>query len=414
MQAIFGGADPAAEGERADQIAFLIRIAKALHKYGIPAHRLEGVAGVLSEKFGIEGSVYSSPTAIFASFGPPTDLKTAMIRVDPGEIDLGRLSELDHLTCEVLRGDRTAQQGLERLEEILAAPPLYGPRLTMASFVAVATGASYLLGGRLPEMLAALVVSLWVGSLLIFSERRPGLARVSEALGAFGAAAIAVLLERVIGPYSIQLSIIAGLIPLLPGLSLTVAMTELATRNLVSGTTRLTSAVLTLLELVFGVALGSQLERLLPPVAEAATWPTLPDWTLVPALLLATAATTVLFRAKPRDILWVMAAGALAFFATRLGARGLGPELGAFVGSLVLCMASNTMARTLGKPAVLTIMPGLILLVPGSIGYRSLTALLGNDVTSGVEIAFSMGLIAISLVTGLLMANVVVPPRKVL
>ena len=53
-----------------------------------------------------------------------------------------------------------------------------------------------------------------------------------------------------------------------------------------------------------------------------------------------------------------------------------------------------------------------MLLVPGSLGFQSLSALLANEVVSGMETAFRMALVAVALVTGLLMANVVVGPRR--
>jgi uncharacterized membrane protein YjjB (DUF3815 family) len=56
--------------------------------------------------------------------------------------------------------------------------------------------------------------------------------------------------------------------------------------------------------------------------------------------------------------------------------------------------------------------PGILLLVPGSIGYRSLNALMEREVVSGIETAFSMLVIAVSLVAGLLMSNAVTPRRS--
>ena len=56
-------------------------------------------------------------------------------------------------------------------------------------------------------------------------------------------------------------------------------------------------------------------------------------------------------------------------------------------------------------------LPGILLLVPGSIGFWSLAALLESDVVSGVETAFRMVLVAVSLVAGLLLADAIVPPR---
>ena len=59
-------------------------------------------------------------------------------------------------------------------------------------------------------------------------------------------------------------------------------------------------------------------------------------------------------------------------------------------------------------------LPGILMLVPGSLGYRALDAFVRHDTLRGVETAFSLLLVAISLVGGLLTANAVLPPRRVL
>jgi uncharacterized membrane protein YjjB (DUF3815 family) len=58
--------------------------------------------------------------------------------------------------------------------------------------------------------------------------------------------------------------------------------------------------------------------------------------------------------------------------------------------------------------------PGIIMLVPGSFGYRSLTALLDHQTVEGINFAFSMVILAISLVGGILTANAVIPPKRIL
>jgi uncharacterized membrane protein YjjB (DUF3815 family) len=50
------------------------------------------------------------------------------------------------------------------------------------------------------------------------------------------------------------------------------------------------------------------------------------------------------------------------------------------------------------------------LLVPGSLGFQSLASLMGHDTLRGIEAAFRMSLVAAALATGLLFANVLLPP----
>jgi uncharacterized membrane protein YjjB (DUF3815 family) len=207
--------------------------------------------------------------------------------------------------------------------------------------------------------------------------------------------------------------VLASLIVLLPGLTLTVAMNELALGHVVSGSARLTSAIGTFLQLGFGVAVGSRLGSLLGPALIDAPR-SLPEWTIVPALLGTALTLTVLFRARLRHALIILPMTALAYGAARAGTSWSSPEVGAALGSLVLGIAANAVSRWRDVPTAIPLIPGLLLLVPGSLGFRSLQSLLARDVLGGVESAFTMGLVAVGLVSGLLVANLVVTPRRLL
>ena len=58
------------------------------------------------------------------------------------------------------------------------------------------------------------------------------------------------------------------------------------------------------------------------------------------------------------------------------------------------------------------LVPGVLLLVPGSIGYRSLTMLLNQNVEPGLSAGMTAVLTAFALAGGLIVANVLVPPTK--
>ena len=120
----------------------------------------------------------------------------------------------------------------------------------------------------------------------------------------------------------------------------------------------------------------------------------------------------MLFRARRRDLFWVLLAGWLGFAGARLGASFLSPELGVLVGALVVGLASNLYARTRNRLALVVQVPGIMLLVPGSIGFHSMNSFLTNDVLTGVESAFRMAQVAGALVGGLLFANALLRPRR--
>jgi uncharacterized membrane protein YjjB (DUF3815 family) len=56
--------------------------------------------------------------------------------------------------------------------------------------------------------------------------------------------------------------------------------------------------------------------------------------------------------------------------------------------------------------------PGILLLVPGSVGFRGLTSLIERQAVAGIETIFSMILTVVALVAGLLIAAAVIPERR--
>lgn len=407
--------DPAplapAEGARAadPRIAFVLDLGRALHALGHPSHWLEDGLMRASTKLGLEAQFFTTPTSIFAAFGHAQDQRTHLLRVEPGDVHLERLAGVLAVGRDVLAGRRTPGDGSAAIAAVMDAPPRYGPVLTAAAFALSGAAACRFLGGGAPEVATAAALGLVVALLAGLGPRLPVLRRMFEPVAAFVVSALATALALVT-PLSVYVTTLAAILVLLPGLTLTVAMAELSSRHLVSGTSRLTGAGVQFLGLLFGVAMGGRAVTSLlgaPPHVTPYPLPAATEWL---ALAAAPAAFTVLLRARPRDYLAILAVGTLSFLAGRFGTQGLGPELGAFVGAFAAAALSNLHARRTGGSPATTLVPTLLLLVPGSVGFRSLTLLLNRDVLSGVEAAFRMLMLAASLVAGLLMAGILVPP----
>ncbi|MCI0696742.1 threonine/serine exporter family protein [candidate division KSB1 bacterium] len=396
------------------RIVFLVKLGQALHRYGVPAHRLEQGMNLVAQRFGIQGSFFVTPTGIFAAFGLPEEHRTSLIRIEASDNNLEKLALLDELTSRVIRGQVNVAEGTQAIDRIVAAPARYGPALNTICFALASGAAARFLGGGWREVLVTTLMGLLVGVLASLMGRLKEASKVFEPTAAIVASALVMVAARLLNPLAVYLTTLASLIVLLPGLTLTTAMHELATRNLVSGTARLTGAALLFFQLGFGVALGSQINRVLPPASLSAAPATLPQWTLWVALVIAPLTFAVLFNARMRDLGWIMPACWLSFGGARAGAYLFGPELGVCIGAIFAGASGNLYARWLDRPAAIPMVPSIMLLVPGSLGLSSLAKFIEKDVMSGVMTAFSMILIAVALVTGLLMANVIVPPRKTL
>src|SRR4030095_12505505 len=129
--------------------------------------------------------------------------------------------------------------------------------------------------------------------------------------------------------------------------------------------------------------------------------------------LVASSPRSAVFFGVPRRFLGAaLASGAIAYIATALGTRYLPGHVSAFAAALAVCLFSNGLARATDRPAQLFQFPGMMLLVPGSFGFLSLEDFLRGDFLNGAAKGFSMLLIAGALVTGILLANAVLPARK--
>jgi uncharacterized membrane protein YjjP (DUF1212 family) len=347
------------------------------------------------------------------SIGALESERTHLLRLEPGENDLGRLARTADVARLVLRGDITAAEGTRQLDAIAASPPRYHTAVAVLGFGLASASAARFLGGGLAEVAAATAVGMLLGILAALTGRWPGLRRAFLPVGAMLVSAATVLLAHLAGPLSVYLATLAGIIILVPGLMLTTAITELANDHLVAGTARLAGAFTSFVILAFGVALGAKAMTVLLGPTPAARITALPEWTVVIALVAAPLAFSVLLKAEPRDVPWIIAACAAGFAGSRLGSRALGPELGLFIGSVVVGLAGTAFYALTRRPTAIVRVPGILLLVPGSVGFASLTALLDRNVVPGVETLFRTILMAVALAAGLLVASVVRPARIV-
>lgn len=398
------------------RVEFLIALGRVLQGYGVPAHRLEDALGNAAAQLGIEAAFLSTPTSLISSFGPPGQQETSLCRIEPGALQLDKLVLLDEVVEALYRGEIEVTEARDRLRAIAGSPSRYGPAATMAAFAVASGAAALFFGGGWNEAAASLALGLLTGLLAVVTGGRPRAGRVFEFAAAMCVTFLAALAAARLPSLASAPVILASLVVLLPGLSLTLALNELATGHLVSGTARLSGSFMTFLKLGLGMGLGRQLAELVPglppetPAAPEALGPMI----LAGALVVTAPALGVLFRARVREMPWILLGTAVAFWGARVGVSVLGAGLGAAVGALLLGVTANTYARRSRHPAVVVVVPSLILLVPGAIGYQSFEFLLQRDVLSGVDNAFTALLVGVSLVAGLLVANLVVPPRNAL
>lgn len=406
---------------------FIIRLGKALHKFGTPAYRLETHLQSVSNKLGIEGYFLVSPTSMtfvlqHDSDQPGQDMQhhgqqeyNHIARVKPGELDLGALARCDELVDELTSGQRNLSEAMERLAEIEQRPNPYGSLLTCLSFTSAGAAFAMLMDTSWNDVLWSGLFSFIVYLLVYTAERSKRMAEMLEPLAAILCAVGGSAAAMIDPSINIPVVILSGIIVFIPGLALTIGLAELAARDLISGTARVMDAIMLLFKLyfgaVFGLAIGAAIFGRVDYVDPVAL-PSWAPWSAVPVLSMG---LVIIFKARLKDAFWGIMAGAIAFASAEAGSLFFGNSIGIFFGALMVGVYSNLYSRFMKAPASIALLQGIVILVPGSKAYIGLNAMVsGEMMLNQVHIGSQVFLIFMSLVAGLIFANVVMPPRRTL
>jgi len=391
------------------KIDWVVEFAAALHRYGAPAHQLENATRSTAASMGLNVQVFAMPTALFLAFSE----STLLLRTDPSsEVDLGRLAALYELRARVASGHTNPSSARNELLQIKRSPERFGTTLTVVAFGVASSAACCFLGGGAIEVGLALVLGLTTGILSIAAGGFAPLQRLFAPLAAF-VVALASFTAAHHFPLDANTATLAGIIILVPGLGLTTAIVEVARGHLVAGATRLTGAAVLFLSIGLGVYFAAAVrDQLWAQSLAVNSFAPLPWWAAFVAVPFASLSFLVVLKARPREIGWVLAAGAASFSGVWLGGHALGPIAGAFLGALLTSLLARFYARGGTRPMAVTLVPGILLLVPGSLGFNSVAALAVGDIDSGVTDAFSMFTTAVAIASGLLLAPTGQAPEK--
>ncbi len=394
---------------------FIIRLGKTMHSYGTHSHHLEHLLKETTCLLGLNGSFLISPTYISFIFWLDDEDKqtTHTARVKPGGVDLNRLALTHDLAEHVIAEKIDLEEGIKQLESIRSAPNLYHPFLQFLAWGGTAAGFAGVCGTGVTDIIASLFFGWIVYFLVVLANKSK---RVEEMLEPLAALLIGFLASAMAGyglEINIGVSVLSGIIAFIPGLSLTLGLRELAVRDLVSGTARIMDSVMMLFKLYFGAAFGIALGTLFWHIEPHTAEPYLPLWVHYSSVLLLSATLLVIFNVRFSDLIWSLLCGVVAYVSLLLGNHLFGVELGGLVGALIVGLYANTYARIKKTPSHVVLMPGIVLLVPGSKAFIGLNSMVsGQDIVANAATGSQVFLIFMALVAGLMFANVILPPRQ--
>ena len=396
----------------ANAVEFLLRFTRVAHRAGYPTADLEERILALASSLGLgEAQVSATPTIVEVSLGALPTQRSYTLRVQPTTVELNAISRLDDLIQDVLDDRLDPAQALAALAHIQATPLERKWPIMLAAYALAGAALTPVLGGGWSEAAAAAVVGLVVGTIALPATRTARLEPMVAPIAAIAASFCAVALVHLGIEASPDVVTLAAIVTFLPGMTLTTGMRELAAQHLQSGVANTASALVQLLGLAFGVGIGRSVATSWFGVVDAAT----PQHVFVGVQLLAAVAAGLAFsltlRARSRDALLMSGATVLALGANDLGAAIFGAAAAVFVATLTVGVVGGLLGSVLRRSPLVFIVPGVLMLVPGSAGFNSIVQLLTEETISGINAGFDTFLTAMSIAYGLIVATVVLPRR---
>lgn len=396
---------------------FIVKLGRALHECGATSQRIERHLMDVTRMLGLKGTFMISPTTFTCAFWEDDELDQFIHieRVEPAENNHGRLWELNRLLEQVADGRLSLNEGIAQLDDVITAPWNYSTWINALSWALIGGSFSALLSPNPRDCIASAVLSLILFGIQQRMTRNANWNPLITILAPF----VSGLLASTAAEFGLRINvpfvILSSIIFFIPGLALTVALTEISARHLISGSSRLVDASMLMVKLFFGSASGMAVAAFLFNRSDVITTvlPQLPDWKVWPALVGLSLGLGVAFNIPRRKMLWGLLSGLIAFGAARAGETWFGMYAGMFIGALSVGLFSSLYARITSGPGSILMTQGIVLLVPGSKTYSILNHWVSGADNLPVGGGGSQALMVfVSLIAGLLCSNAILPTQK--
>jgi len=213
----------------------------------------------------VEVESIATPTGITVSVGGDRPV-TRLARVRVRTIDMSKVASVNALSRSLEAGEISLRMAGNELRRLLESPePALGLRVRRRMYVAqslATSGFALLVGGGPRELAPAFIL----GILARWVEERVGSLPpfLAVFLNALAVSLCAGLTRHLLPEVNVDVLIVAGVIPLLPGLALTNAARDLMAGELIAGVARGADSILTAAALAGGVCLGVSLMAVQP------------------------------------------------------------------------------------------------------------------------------------------------------
>ncbi|KAK9722356.1 pheromone-regulated protein prm10 [Basidiobolus ranarum] len=389
---------------------YLLLLSRCMVKFGSPAHRLEQNMARNSQALNVNSNFVFLPGVALITFGDKDThtSDTHIIKVDR-EYDMGKLERVYKISRCLVHEEVDLEEAFERLEEIMAEPPTWPWWVHIINYGLCSFFVAPLcFNGSWIDALVSGLIGLCIGALSVISAKIYNYANVFEISATVVTALVATALHNYVCYTPVILS---SIVLLLPGLSFTTSVIELASRNTISGVIRLVFSLIVSFMLGFGLNMGANLWKAaggVEVVEQSTCYSVSPYWyfLLCPPLAIT---YSIYLNASWRQWPPMMILSIIGFTVSYFTNQITDVSTSSAISTFFIALVGNLYSRITHRFGYASVLGATIMLVPGSLGVRGIVDVF-NHSSQGVNLAFEMIVISMSMSVGLFIGTLIVYP----
>ena len=241
-----------------DEITEVVVLAgEIMLKTGAETSRVEQTMEHIALSIGAQSvETFVVPTGVFVTVIDKSGRSlTTMRRVKSRTIDLDRISKVNELSRRLVDQRVHYEAAIAILKRIDSERSRFAWRVSTLAAGALGGGFALLQGGAVAEVVLAAVTAALVQFIVDLVGRFHGVQFTCEFLGSMTGALAGVTVTALFPHLSRDIIIVGGILPLVPGVAVTNAISDTMAGDLVSGISRGMEAALTAVAMAMGVVI---------------------------------------------------------------------------------------------------------------------------------------------------------------
>lgn len=231
-----------------------LSVASGMLRNGGETYRAEDCAKrILSAGNATDIEVFAIPTSILITVVFGTETLTRSVSVKERDINLTNLDKINTISRSVSEGGMTPDAAIAAMDSLERTAP--NPYLLGFCSAVSSSAFSVLFGGSFLDMAISFLAALITNASIKFFKKTTGYGFLTALSGSVMTAVFARLAVLFFAGANLQAVIIGGIMPMLPGLSLTNAVRDTINGDIVSGSSKATEAALQAIAIAAGVGI---------------------------------------------------------------------------------------------------------------------------------------------------------------